>query len=84
LWQREYYLHYPLWITGQVKSPASAFGVCGFFISSLRIHHAFDALFEIKNPSLSQQSFFFVAETCEISNIDLIRDIDRILKLEEV
>ena len=33
---------------------------------------------------LSQQGFIFVAKCGEISNLDLIRDIDRIIKLDEV
>jgi len=32
----------------------------------------------------SHQGFFFVAETIEISNLDLIRDIAGIIELEEV
>lgn len=34
--------------------------------------------------SLSKASFFFVADTIEISNLDLIRDIAGIIELEEV
>jgi hypothetical protein len=33
---------------------------------------------------LSHQGFFFVAETGEISNLDLIKDVDKIVKLLEV
>ena len=33
--------------------------------------------------SLTTFGFFFVAEPGEISNLDVIRDIDRIIKLEE-
>jgi hypothetical protein len=32
----------------------------------------------------STEGFFFVAERDEISNLELIRDLDRIIKLEEV
>ena len=32
---------------------------------------------------LSHQGFFFVAECDEISNLDLIIDIDKIMKLEK-
>jgi len=34
--------------------------------------------------ALSQQGFFFVAECDQISNLDLIRDIYRIIKLQEI
>jgi len=37
-----------------------------------------------KTPALSRQGFFLVDKRFEISNLDLIRDIDRIIKLEEV
>jgi len=43
---------------------------------------AFDGL-SIKKPLATRQGFFFVAEGNEISNLDLIWDIDRIIKLEE-
>jgi len=42
---------------------------------------AFDGL-SIKKPGATRQGFFFVVEAREISNIDLIRDIDGIIKLE--
>jgi len=35
-------------------------------------------------PERGLRAFFFVAETSEISNLDLIRDIDRINKMEEI
>ena len=36
-----------------------------------------------KSPALSRQGFSFVAECVEISNLDLIRDIVNIIKLQE-
>jgi hypothetical protein len=33
---------------------------------------------------LSQQDFFFVADSDEISNLNLIKDVDKIVKLLEV
>jgi hypothetical protein len=36
-----------------------------------------------KTPALSHQGFFFVAETGEISNLDLIKDLDKIIRLVE-
>jgi hypothetical protein len=36
-----------------------------------------------KKPGAFAPGFFFAAEGNEISNLDLIRDIDRIIKLEE-
>jgi hypothetical protein len=37
-----------------------------------------------KKPGAFAPGFFFVAETDEISNLDLINDIDNIIKLVEV
>jgi hypothetical protein len=37
-----------------------------------------------KSPALSRQGFFFVDKRFEISNLELIKDMDKIIKLEEV
>jgi hypothetical protein len=37
-----------------------------------------------KNPGALRQGFFFVAEYDQISNLHLIREIDRIIEMEEI
>ncbi len=39
---------------------------------------------ESKNPDALLQSFFFVDKEFEISNLEMIRDMDKIIKLEEL
>ena len=45
---------------------------------------AFHFNYNEKTPSLSQQGFFFVDKWFEISNQELIRDMERLMKLSEV
>ena len=44
---------------------------------SLRVHNS------EKTPVLSHQGFFFVDERFEISNLELIKDLDKIIRLVE-
>jgi hypothetical protein len=50
----------------------------------MRIQTVVCACFEIKNPGTFVPGLFFVAESDEISNLYLIKDIDKLIKFMEV